>query len=193
MEMQNIFENGTKVLVIDGYGRSWVKDVVLEVMREKGTQVEWIYLYDTVQGCIACGKCNRRNRCVYEDDVNCIADKANEIGGMLILCPLYYGRADENVTAFVTRLMRSASRKFAFLPCAVLHFSRNDEKNHIVAIDELLAMADMFILHEHGGNVIFGKDEQYVKRTCDVLCWMAKCMNHKTRPELPGKVKDFVR
>ena len=178
-----------KILVIDGYNCTWVKESVCA----GGIEVEWVTLSDTVQGCIACGKCNRRNRCVYEDEVNRIADRAEEFDGILILCPLYYGRADENVISFVTRLMRSASRKFAFFPCAVLYFSRTDEKNHIVAIDELLAMADMFILHEHGGNVIFGKDEQHVIRTCDVLCWMAGCMNKKTRPELPEKVKDFVR
>ena len=184
--MQNVFEVVMKILVIDGYNGIWVKDIVNGI----GNEVEWVSLSGTVQGCIACGKCNRRNRCVYEDDVNQIADMADEIGGILILCPLYYGRADENVIAFVTRLMRSASRKFAYLPCAVLYFSRIQEEKHIAAIDELLAMGSGFILHEQGGNVIFDEDIQRVKKTWDVLCWM---MNGKTKPELPDKVKNFVR
>lgn len=182
-----------KILVIDGYNGTWVNDVVRDVLEKRGMEAEWVKLSGSVQGCIACGKCNRRNRCVYEDDVNRVAEEAEEICSVLVLCPLYYGRPDNNVVSFVTRLMRSASRAFAYLPCAVLYFSRLEERKHVPALDTLLEMGSMFILHEQHGNVVYGEDRSHVEKTCDVLCWMADRKSEGTKPALPEKVKDFVR
>jgi multimeric flavodoxin WrbA len=68
-----------------------------------------LFQIEDVKGCTGCGKCWKKRRCVMEDEVNQVIDLMETADGLVLICPVYYGRADERIMKFVTRLYHSGS------------------------------------------------------------------------------------
>lgn len=62
-----------------------------------------------IRGCIACGKCAQRGRCVFDDAVNEIAPTFEACDGLVVGSPVYYASANATLVAFLTRLFFSTS------------------------------------------------------------------------------------
>ena len=62
-----------------------------------------------IRGCIACGKCAQRGRCVFDDAVNEIAPTFGACDGLVVGSPVYYASANATLVAFLTRLFFSTS------------------------------------------------------------------------------------
>lgn len=60
-----------------------------------------------IRGCVACGGCGKLGRCVFEDEVNVIAEKLKEADGLVIGTPVYYASANATVVALLDRLFYS--------------------------------------------------------------------------------------
>lgn len=189
-----------KVLMIDGCGSDTLLQAVTDSTEEYGYETIKVRLSGTVSGCLACGKCNRRKKCIVEDEVNFIAGRAEEICGLMVLCPLYYGEPDQAVTGFLTRLFRSSSFRLAFRPAALLFVSRTGEEGRFCsAFGDLLAMAEMPRVYGREGNVISRENgAETAARAAARVCWLAACVAEGRKagigfPEPPQKVTDFVR
>lgn len=79
-----------------------------KVFLEEGVDVELIHVGNqAVRGCIACGKCGERGKCVFEDLVNEVAPKFAEADGLVIGSPVYYASANATLMAFLQRLFYS--------------------------------------------------------------------------------------
>ncbi len=61
-----------------------------------------------VRGCVACGSCKKNGRCVFDDEVNKVADKLKEADGLVVGSPVYYASANGTLVAFLDRLFYSA-------------------------------------------------------------------------------------
>ena len=62
----------------------------------------------TVRGCEACGYCAKHGQCVFNDEVNGLADLLDECDGMLVVSPVYYGSANGSVVSLLDRLFYSS-------------------------------------------------------------------------------------
>lgn len=187
-----------KVLVIDGIADGAVLAEIQSVLAERDIETEVVTLDHSIQGCIACGKCNRRKKCIYEDEVNIIASRAETFSGMLVLCPLYYGEPKEAVTDFMTRLFRSASFRFAYLPASALYFSRGKAEGCCDAMQPYFAMAAMPCISDTRGNVFeMHTQDDGIARAVDSFAWLVQCIsagrNAYRLPQCPEKITDFVR
>lgn len=60
-----------------------------------------------VRGCIACGTCADRGKCVFDDLVNETAPLFEEADGIVVGTPVYYAHANGGLLAFLDRLFYS--------------------------------------------------------------------------------------
>ena len=102
-----------KVLMINGSPR---KDgntsIALKEMEktffEEGIEVETVQIGNKdVRGCIACGTCAEKGRCVFDDVVNELAPKFQEADGLVVASPVYYASANATLIACLDLLFYS--------------------------------------------------------------------------------------
>ena len=60
-----------------------------------------------IRGCIACGSCGDKGKCVFDDEVNAAASKFEECDGLVVGSPVYYASANATLVAFLDRLFYS--------------------------------------------------------------------------------------
>ncbi len=81
---------------------------MLKVFSEEGIEAEVCQIGNRdIRGCIACGTCAERGRCVFDDEVNAIAGKFEEADGLVAASPVYYGSANATLVACLDRLFYS--------------------------------------------------------------------------------------
>ena len=102
-----------KVLLINGSPRPKGNTTLAlaemeKVFRENGIETEEIRVGNkAVRGCIACGTCHEKGKCVFEDLVNETAPKFEAAEGIVVATPVYYGSANATLIAFLDRLFYS--------------------------------------------------------------------------------------
>ncbi len=102
-----------KVLMINGSphknGNTAVALNEMEkVFTKNGVEVETLHIGNkAVRGCIACGSCYEKGKCVFDDDVNLAAPKFEQADGLVVASPVYYASANATLVAFLDRLFYS--------------------------------------------------------------------------------------
>lgn len=103
-----------KVLMINGSPRqNGNTSIALEEMREifepAGVETEIVRVGSRdVRGCIACGRCEKLGKCVFDDIVNELAPKFEEADGLVVASPVYYASANATLIAVLDRLFYSS-------------------------------------------------------------------------------------
>ena len=78
------------------------------VFKAEGIETEIIQIGNkAIRGCIACGKCAEKGKCIFDDAVNEIAPKFETCDGLVVGSPVYYASANATLVAFLTRLFFS--------------------------------------------------------------------------------------
>lgn len=102
-----------KVLMINGSPRAKGNTAIALAEMEKifvseGVEVETVRVGSLdVRGCIACGTCMKRGKCVFDDVVNELAPKFEACDGLVIASPVYYASANATLIAVLDRLFYS--------------------------------------------------------------------------------------
>lgn len=102
-----------KVLIINGSPRtggntSVALDEMVKVFEAEGVETEIVQIGNMdVRGCIACGTCGTRGKCVFDDVVNELAPKFDEADGLVVASPVYYASANATLIACLDRLFYS--------------------------------------------------------------------------------------
>lgn len=102
-----------KVLLINGSPRAngntaTALQEMITVFEKEGMETELIQIgHLAVRGCISCGQCFGRGKCVFDDIVNEAAAKFEACDGLVVGSPVYYAGANATLTAFLTRLFYS--------------------------------------------------------------------------------------
>ena len=102
-----------KVLMINGSPRPNGNTAVTlremeTVFKAEGIETEIIQVGNkAIRGCIACGKCAEKGKCVFDDAVNEIAPKFEACDGLVVGSPVYFASANATLVAFLTRLFFS--------------------------------------------------------------------------------------
>ncbi|MBP3893578.1 MAG: flavodoxin family protein [Atopobiaceae bacterium] len=79
-----------------------------EIFEAEGIEVESVQVGNkAVRGCVACGGCASKGRCVFDDVVNELAPKLEEADGLVVGTPVYYGSANATLVAVLDRLFYS--------------------------------------------------------------------------------------
>ena len=102
-----------KVLMINGSPRpngntSLALREMETVFTAEGIETEIVQVGNkAIRGCIACGKCAEKGRCVFDDAVNEVAPKFEACDGLVVGSPVYFASANATLVAFLTRLFYS--------------------------------------------------------------------------------------
>ena len=104
-----------KVLLINGSphekGATYTALHEMELIFAKnGIETEIMHIGNqAIRGCIACGTCRTRGKCVFDDAVNAAAAKFEACDGLVVGSPVYYASANATLIAFLDRLFYSSS------------------------------------------------------------------------------------
>ena len=103
-----------KVLLINGSPRkNGNTALALEEMRKvfeaEGVEAEIVHVGNQpIRGCVGCGGCAKKGRCVFDDAVNTVAEKFEAADGLVVGSPVYYAGPNATVQALMDRLFYSA-------------------------------------------------------------------------------------
>ena len=102
-----------KVLILNGSPRvggntAVALDEMVKVFEKEGVETEVVFIGNKdIRGCIACGRCGEKGKCVFEDTVNELAPKFEEADGLVVASPVYYASANATLIACLDRLFYS--------------------------------------------------------------------------------------
>ena len=96
-----------KVLMINGSPRpdgntTLALKEMEQVFAKNGIETETIQIgIKDIRGCIACGSCYEKGKCIFNDAVNETAPKFAEADGLVIASPVYYASANGTLVSFI--------------------------------------------------------------------------------------------
>ena len=102
-----------KVLLLNGSPRPRGNTAIalremVKVFASDGIETEVVQVGSMdIRGCIACGSCYSRGKCVFEDVVNELAPKFEAADGLVVASPVYYASANATLIACLDRLFYS--------------------------------------------------------------------------------------
>ena len=79
-----------------------------QIFTKEGIETEILHVGNKdIRGCIACGTCAGKGKCVFDDMVNEAAPKFEACDGLVVGSPVYYASANATLIAFLDRLFYS--------------------------------------------------------------------------------------
>lgn len=180
-----------KVLLVNGSPNekgctyTALKEVSDELVRN-GIETEIFHIgKKPVGGCIACGKCEKLKKCVFDDTVNIALEKANKADGLVFGAPVYFASPNGSMIAFMDRLFNAGN--FAFKPAAVVASARRG--GNTASLDVLLkypTYMQMPLISADYWNMVHGNTPEQVMEDLEGLhtmrtigknmAWILKCI-----------------
>ena len=170
----NLFERvkRMKILLINGSPNE--KGCTYTALREaeaaligQGAETELLQIgRGPVRGCIACGGCREKGKCVFDDDMaNEIADKIAESDGVIIGTPVYFAGANGTLCALLDRVFYFSGRRFAGKPgAAVVSCRRGGASSAFDRINKYFTISQMPIVSSVYWNSVHGFTPEDVKK-----------------------------
>lgn len=103
-----------KVILLNGSPRAngntfTALNEMKKIFDESGIESEIIHVGNkAIRGCVACGSCGQNKKCVFDDEVNQIAELFEKADGLVLGSPVYYASANSTLTALCDRLFYSS-------------------------------------------------------------------------------------
>lgn len=103
-----------KVLMINGSPRVNGNTAVAlgemeKIFAAEGVETDTVQIGNKdIRGCIACGTCFEKGKCVFDDLVNETQPKFEACDGLVIASPVYFASANGTMISFLDRLFYSA-------------------------------------------------------------------------------------
>lgn len=83
-------------------------DEMCKVFAEEGVETELVHIGNqAIRGCMGCGGCYQKGKCVFDDAVNATAKLFEESDGLVLGTPVYYASANATLVAYLDRLFFS--------------------------------------------------------------------------------------
>ena len=200
-----------KVLLINGSPRVngctyTALSEVAKVLNECGIDTEIAQIgTQPIRGCIGCGGCAGKNRCVFQDDItNEMIAKMEEADGLIIGSPVYFASPNGNLMSMLDRLFY-AGKCFAHKPAAAVVSARR--AGTTVSLDDLqkyFGIRQMPVVTSTYWNMVHGscpedvrKDEEGLQTMRNLgrnMAWMLKCIEAgKKEGIMPPETENALR
>ena len=188
-----------KVLMINGSPRpngntSLALREMEAVFKVEGIETEIVQVGNkAIRGCIACGKCAERGRCVFDDAVNEIAPKFEACDGLVVGSPVYYASANATLVAFLTRLFFSTPfDKTMKVGAAVVAARRGGLSSTFDELNKFFTISGMPVTSSQYWNSVHGREPGQAAEDAEGLQTMrtlARSMTFLMRSIQLGKEK----
>lgn len=135
-----------KVMILDFASDSAAVRRLTDAVQRTGNEAVLLAVKDDLQGCIGCGKCWKKRKCIREDAVNEAASLLQECEGMILIVPEYYRHPSAASLRFLQRLYYSASDRLTGKMMTFVFVSRNhDCKEAFFALAEYPVKSGMTV------------------------------------------------
>ncbi len=185
-----------KVVLINGspHKNGNTYDMLNDIARElnnEGVQTEMFWIgTGPVHGCIACGRCDKTHRCIFDDDiVNPVLKAMQTADGFIVGSPVYYASPNGALISILDRLFYAANDCFHHKPAAACVVARRagttaalDVLEKYFTITEMPVVSSVYWPMEHGRT--FGETRQdeegiyIMKRLAKNMVWMLKAIGN---------------
>ncbi len=155
-----------KVLAINSSPRAFgntsiALDEMKKVFESEGIDFEVVKIGTRdIRGCIACEKCEKIGKCVFDDAVNEIAPKFEEADGLVVASPVYYASANATLIACLDRLFYSTSfDKSMKVGASVVCARRGGCSSTFDELNKYFTISNMPIASSQYWNSIHGREK----------------------------------
>lgn len=204
-----------KVMLLNGSSRSngctgAALNEVARSLNEEGIETEIIFIGNQpLSDCIACGSCRKTGKCVFNDIVNEIVEKAKECDGFVFGSPVYYAHPSARLQAVLDRAFYSGGKYFEHKPgAAVLSARRAGTTASFDVINKYFTIKSMPVVSSTYWNHVYGSQPEEVAQDKEGLmtmynigknmAWLLKCiaLGKENGIEVPANEKvttSFIR
>lgn len=153
-----------KVLLINGSphenGCTYTAlNAVAEALHEGGVDTELVWIgKEPTRGCIACGSCYKKGRCVFDGDLaNEIIARMEQADGLVVGSPVYYAAPNGSLLALLDRVFYAGSTGFAHKPGAALVSARRGGTTAALEVlNKYFTIAQMPLVSSRYWNMVHG-------------------------------------
>lgn len=160
-----------KVLLVNGSPRAagctnTALEEVAKTLGEAGIETEIFWLgAKPVQDCIACGKCRELKKCVFDDVVNMLIEKAKTADGFVFGSPVYYAHPSGRVQSALDRAFYAGKYAFAGKPgAAIVSARRGGTASSFDVINKYFGISSMPVVSSTYWNMVYGNTPDEVRR-----------------------------
>lgn len=182
-----------KVMLVNGSSRNngctaRALREVAETLENEGIETETVFIGNKpISDCLACGKCREIGKCIIDDCVNEIVEKAKDCDGFVFGSPVYYAHPSARLLTVMDRAFYSGGKHFAFKPAAaVLSARRAGCTASMDVINKHFTINNMPVVSSTYWNQVFGKEADEVEQDVEGLqtmrtigqnmAWLVKCI-----------------
>ena len=160
-----------KVLILNGSPRvngctARALEEVSKTLNEEGIETETINVGNKdIRGCIACNSCSKTGKCVFNDIVNDIAVKFENVDGIIIGSPVYYAGSNGTIISLLDRLFYSTHfDKTMKVGACVLSSRRAGSTSAMDEINKYFTICSMPIVSSSYWNEVHGREASDVEK-----------------------------
>ena len=170
---------------------------VSATLQKHGIETEFFQIgKKPVQGCVACMGCSKLGRCVFNDGVNDINSRLDEIDGLVIGSPVYYGGPAGSLCAFLDRLFFSGGEKWFGKPAAcVVSCRRGGATAAFDRLNKYFTIMNMPVVSSQYWNMVHGFTPDDVRKDLEGLqtmrtlgenmAYLLKCIEAGRKAKVP--------
>lgn len=162
---------------------------VAKTLEENGidTELFWIGAVP-VSGCIACGKCAGKGKCIIANDrVNEAIEHMDSCDGLVVGSPVHFAAASGAVTSFLDRMFYAGKKSMIYKPAACVASARRggttatfDQLNKYFTISNMPVVSSQYWNMVHGScpdDVLQDLEGMQTMRTLGRnMAWLLKCI-----------------
>ena len=181
------------------------------VLNENGIDTEIFQVgSDPIRGCVGCGGCAGKNRCVFQDQVNVALDKAAKADGFIFGSPVHYASAGGAITSFLDRMFFAGKENMVYKPGAAVVSCRRagstatlDQLNKYFTISSMPLVGSSYWNMVHGNTpeeVLQDKEGlQTMRNLARNMAWLLHCIEAGKKAGIPfpqpesGSTTNFIR
>ena len=181
------------------------------VLNENGIDTEIFQVgSDPIRGCVGCGGCAGKNRCVFQDQVNVALDKAAKADGFIFGSPVHYASAGGAITSFLDRMFFAGKENMVYKPgAAVVSCRRAGSTATLDQLNKYLTISSMPLVGSSYWNMVHGNTPEEVLQDKEGLqtmrnlarnmAWLLHCIEagKKAGISVPqpesGSTTNFIR
>lgn len=181
------------------------------VLNENGIDTEIFQVgSDPIRGCVGCGGCAGKNRCVFQDQVNVALDKAAKADGFIFGSPVHYASAGGAITSFLDRMFFAGKENMVYKPGAAVVSCRRagstatlDQLNKYFTISSMPLVGSSYwnMVHRNTPEEVLQDKEglQTMRNLARNMAWLLHCIEagKKAGISVPqpesGSTTNFIR
>ena len=164
----------SKVLLLNGSPHvhgctATALEEMIKVFEEEDVETELIQVgIKDIRGCVACGSCSLKGKCVFDDLVNEVAPKFEEADGLVVGSPVYYGSPNGTILSFMDRLFYSTEfSKQMKVGAAVVSCRRGGNTASFDALNKYFTISGMPVASSTYWNQVHGFTAEKAFRPCE--------------------------